>query len=144
MIGAVAVLFLSLLAVLVLVTLIAMFAASVVMVARLGRRILGDRVEQPVAPPAPDPPRRIGGLAGASAWGRARPRSQPRAGGGQSRSGSRTELEALAAWRYRQLLQVGLDPVTAAEASLAGIDVAAVRGLVERGCSAPLALQILG
>jgi hypothetical protein len=46
-------------------------------------------------------------------------------------------------WRFRQLVRLGVDPVTALGASLAGVDCAAVRSLVERGCPAALALSIL-
>jgi hypothetical protein len=51
--------------------------------------------------------------------------------------------ETLLTWRYRQLLELELDPVTAAGAALAGTEASAVRALVEHGCPAPLALRIL-
>jgi hypothetical protein len=45
-------------------------------------------------------------------------------------------------WRYRQLLQLDVDPVSAVEASLAGVDAAYVRSLTRRGCPPALALSI--
>lgn len=51
--------------------------------------------------------------------------------------------EVLAVWRYRQLLQLDVDPVAALGASLGGIDTAAVRSLIGRGCPPDLAVEIV-
>jgi hypothetical protein len=52
------------------------------------------------------------------------------------------DAEIVATWRYRQLLALGADPLTAAAATLAGVDAGEVRSLVERGCPVQLALAI--
>lgn len=49
----------------------------------------------------------------------------------------------LALWRARQLMRFGVEPVTAVEAALCGIDAAGVRSLVARGCRPALAVTIL-
>lgn len=45
--------------------------------------------------------------------------------------------------RYNELLEMGIDPVTAVEAALADVDIPALRGLLERSCPPELALRIL-
>lgn len=56
---------------------------------------------------------------------------------------ARDELVPLALWRYDQLVQLELEPLTAAAAALAGVDASAARSLVDRGCPPLLALRIL-
>ncbi len=50
------------------------------------------------------------------------------------------ETDPVAVWCYRQLVHLGLDPVTALGATLAGVDSARVRSLVRRGCPPALAV----
>lgn len=54
-----------------------------------------------------------------------------------------SELEEQAVRRYRQLLELGLDPVTAVGAALAEVDVSALQELLARRCPPELALRIL-
>lgn len=49
----------------------------------------------------------------------------------------------LAIWRARQLMRLGVEPLTAVEAALCGIDAAGVRSLIGRGCRPALAVTIL-
>jgi hypothetical protein len=53
------------------------------------------------------------------------------------------ELVPLALWRYDQLMQLGVEPLVAAAAALAGVDASGVRSLVESGCPPLVALRIL-
>ena len=54
-----------------------------------------------------------------------------------------TNPASLATWRYGQLLELDVDPITAIGAALAGVDPGSVRALVECGCPPLLALSIL-
>lgn len=74
---------------------------------------------------------------------------EPALAGGASATGASsggspgTDPHAVATWRYRQLLELGVEPLTAAGAALAGVDATSVRSLVDHGCSPRLALSIL-
>jgi len=88
---------------------------------------------------------RFGG--GAASAGRHRARAGRAAAPADGRAvargeGGSEELDP-AVWAFQQLVRLGIDPVTALGAALAGVDCAAVRSLVERGCPAALALSIL-
>ena len=55
-----------------------------------------------------------------------------------------TELERVERWRADELMRVGFDPSAAIElAARFDIDLHRATELVDRGCSAELALQIL-
>ena len=55
-----------------------------------------------------------------------------------------TELERVERWRADELMRVGFDPMSAVElAARLDIDLHRATELVDRGCSAELALQIL-
>src|SRR5438128_19824 len=67
----------------------------------------------------------------------------PASGAGPSNSGGLADGERVLAWRYRQLLELGLDPMSAVELAASTVDLGAMRSLVGRGCPASLASQIL-
>jgi hypothetical protein len=55
-----------------------------------------------------------------------------------------TELERVERWRSDELMRAGFDPAAAIEiASNLEVDLHAAIDLLERGCSAELAVQIL-
>jgi hypothetical protein len=55
-----------------------------------------------------------------------------------------TELERVERWRAEELMRAGYDPAGAAElAARLEIDLHTATALLERGCPAELALQIL-
>ena len=55
-----------------------------------------------------------------------------------------TELERVERWRADELMRAGFDPMSAVElAARLDIDLHRATELVDRGCSAELALQIL-
>jgi len=107
------------------VLLLLLCVALLVALAQLGRVLVRPRVRSvPAAPARPVAPA-------------ARRRRTP------PRRATPSGREALAVWRYRQLLQLEVDPLTAAQAALAGIDAASVRSLIELGCPVELALAIV-
>ncbi len=106
------------------VAMLLLCVAVVVLLARLGRALIGT----PKTPPAAPPPRRVASTVRLRVT---RPVRRP------------SSHEALAVWRYRQLLQLEVDPLTAAQAALSGIDAASVRSLTELGCPTELALAIV-
>jgi hypothetical protein len=118
-------------------------AASVVALAKFAGLVAHtrdrSRARQPAAPPSPAEPAHS--YAASSAAGSSTVR---REGGTAAVVPSpREELLPLALWRYDQLVQLGVEPVTAAAAALVGVDASAVRSLVESGCSPLVALRIL-
>ena len=55
-----------------------------------------------------------------------------------------TELERVERWRADELMRAGFDPMSAVElAARLDIDLHRATELIDRGCSAELALQIL-
>jgi hypothetical protein len=55
-----------------------------------------------------------------------------------------TELERVERWRAEELMRAGYDPAAAADlASRLDVDLHGAIGLLERGCPAELAVQIL-
>jgi hypothetical protein len=55
-----------------------------------------------------------------------------------------TELERVERWRADELMRAGFDPSSAVElAARLDVDLHAATGLVDRGCTPELALQIL-
>lgn len=126
-------------AVLGLVALLALFAGSIFVLGKLvgalgrvrpveprPRRIQRARTSQPVA-------------AAAGPHGRANERPCPV----PPPTAPADELAELATWRYRQLLALDVEPLTAVGAALAGTDVSLVRALIEHGCPPELALSIV-
>lgn len=115
-----------------------LFVGTIVVLVKLTRRLVArEPAASAMHPPLPAVgvahaglTRRIGH---ATLHAHASPRSARSAG----------HREALAVWRYRQLLQLDVDPVAALGASLVGIDTAAVRSLTERGCPPDLAVEIV-
>ncbi|HET7572919.1 MAG TPA: hypothetical protein VFJ77_09680 [Gaiellaceae bacterium] len=104
---------------------------------------LRDLVQLPTARlevPTP-PPRTARGGEAAVATLPERPAPEPL----RSEPESAPDLERvrLEEWRRRQLLAAGLSEAAADEAAGAGIDAAAFRTLVARGCPPELALRIL-
>lgn len=97
----------------------ALFVCCIVLVVKIARLVVHDD------PPRPTP-------AAAAARRRA-----------PSDRGLDAEPAALAVWRYRRLLELELEPVTAAGAALAAVDVASVRALVDGGCPPDLAVSIV-
>jgi hypothetical protein len=117
----------------------AFLVAAVIVVVKLVRRVLPREASVPVAQAAAARPLGITtpvrAVSVASAQRTAPALPEPPRGGGED--------EALACWRYRQLLALGVDPLPAAEAALAGVDSSAVRSLVRRGCPLELALRLV-
>jgi hypothetical protein len=55
-----------------------------------------------------------------------------------------TETERVERWRAEELMRAGFDPAAAVElAACLNVDLHSAIGLVERGCPADLAVQIL-
>jgi len=128
-----------LLALFLLFVMFALFVGSIVVLVKLVRLVFADtdvRLRRRVV--LVGAPERVGELESVSAVAGAA--GSTVASGGDARDG---EPLAVAMWRYRQLLDLGVEPLTAAGAALAGVDTTAVRSLVDHGCSPRLALSIL-
>jgi len=116
-----------------------LFVGTIVVLVKVSRRFVA---REPVAPATPVPSLAAVGAAGGGA---VRPVRLPRRGRAHASRAPRgpDHREALAVWRYRQLLQLDVDPVAALGASLVGVDAASVRSLTRRGCPPALALAIV-
>jgi hypothetical protein len=67
-----------------------------------------------------------------------------RAAWGTSESTAYDDLDQVTAWRFRRLLDAGLDyPQAVHLAALPGVDLHELLSLIDRGCPAHLAARIL-
>lgn len=115
-----------------------LFVGTIVVLVKLARRLAA---HEPVEPAVHAPPVAVGATAGRTGPLVRAPRLR-RAPASRAACGP-DQREALAVWRYRQLLQLDVDPVAALGASLVGVDTSSVRSLTRRGCPPALALAIV-